>query len=248
MSVMDDVWGKPRYYKGIPIYPVTMEDAEIFYKCATSLNIPKSTIQEPEIIKMSYIKFLIFMPNLDPAFEDVLIRFTALLKMVFKAESIQFDINEKQRISVIIDDKYSFRESEFPKIRAIIAEQNLIKLEDDEYLNPEFRKKLLEAQEFLARTSGEVTPLDQRIIAYKCVSYSSYDDIRNMTIYQFTKELERIAHIRESDSLKMAVYSGMTQLKDNAKLPYWMGIIKDNEDDIVIDANKFKEDVAKKLE
>lgn len=247
MSEMNNVWGNPTYYKDIPIYPVKMQDAELFYKLATSLNIPKGTIQEPEIIKMSYVKFLLFMPNVDPSFEDVLIRFVSLLKMVFKAESVRFDVNDKGRISVLIDDYYSFRESEFPKIRAIIAEQNLIKLEDESYMNPEFRKKLKEAEEFMARKAGEVTPLDQRVIAYKCVMKSTYDEVRNMTIYQFTKELERIAHIKESDSLKQAVYSGMVNMKENAKLPSWMGIIKPPEDNLVMDANEAFKEVSAKL-
>lgn len=247
MSEMDNVWGKPTYYKDIPIYPVRMEDAELFYKLATSLNIPKSTIQDPEIIKMSYIKFLIFMPNIEPAFEDVLIRFVTLLKMVFRAETVRFEVNEKQRISVIIDEKLSFRETEFPKIRAIIAEKNLIKLEDEEYINPEFRKKLKEAEEFMAKKAGEVTPLDQRVIAYKCVMKSTYEEIRNMTIYQFTKELERIAHIKESESLKQAVYSGMISMKENAKIPSWMGIIKPPEDNLVLDASEAIKDVSSKL-
>ena len=248
VEYLEDVWGEPRYYRNIAIHPIKMKDALKFNKYVTSLNIPKNTIDDPEIIRMTYIKFLLVMATLDDSFKKVLENFIELLKLVLNAELIEFyQTDDGKRIIISVDNSFEIRESEFDKIKSIIAEQNLIELEDDKYLNPEFRQKLLEAKKFRERKNKKSAPLDEQIFIYRCFSGESYEKIKELTIYQFTNELKRYAQLKESDILQNAYYSGYKEFKDGFVPPSWMDKLQESKDDLVIDAESFISKAQKDL-
>lgn len=234
---LTDVWGKPRYYKTIPIYPIRMKDAPLFYETVQTLNIPKNSLQNPEFIKMSYIRFLLVMGEIDSEFKHIVDKFIILLKLVFRAEKVEFRSNEKGRLFVLLDDTPSFNELEFPKIKKIISEQNMVDL-DVEHMNADVKKKIQEAREFMARKGNASASIDQRIIAYRCVSKQSYEEIQEMTLYQFGRELETYSLIFESEAIRQARYSGMVSFKDESKLPTWLSAIEKAQDSAILDANE----------
>lgn len=245
---IEDVFGEPRYFKNLPIYPIKIKDSLKFEKYMRTLNIPKNTINDPLIIRMSYLRFLLTMPSIDESFQSIYDDFLELLKMVFRTSNIKFYQNDDgTRIFIVVDDEFEIRESEFDKIKKIICEQNLIELDNDEYLNAEFRQKLLEAKEFKARKNKNVAPLDQRIILFKCLSGESYDEIKEKTIYQFNNELRRYHHIKMSDALQFALYGGSKEFKDDSKIPEWFDKLVDKEDDLVMDAQTFTSKIQKDL-
>lgn len=64
---------------------------------------------------------------------------------------------------------------------------------------------------------------------------NTYEEIKNMTIYQFRKEIERIDLIKSADVLQSAQYSGMISFKEGATVPHWLDYIKErNSDDLIL--------------
>ncbi|MEQ6355254.1 hypothetical protein ABNX05_11550 [Lysinibacillus sp. M3] len=231
---LDNVWGNPKYHRNIPVYPVQMENIEQLYDAVQCLLLPKNTIQEPTIIKMSYLAFLFFVSS-DESNRHFFDKLITLIKIISRSENIRFDVDDKNKYSIVIDDEIVIRERDFEKIKAIIGEQNLIDV-SDESLGTDFDKAKSEARAFMNKKNKKMADLEQQIIAYKCVSKSSYDDIKKMTIYQFRKELERYDLIKSADILQNAQYSGMVSFKEGTVIPHWLDQIetKNPDDDLVL--------------
>jgi len=230
----DNVWGNPKYIKNTPIYPVKVENMIDFYEASNCLIIPKNSMSDPAIIKMSYLSFLIAVSR-NPEAEHLLDKIIKLIELVTRGNDIGFYLDEKNKIVISIDDKYSIHERDFDKFREIIGIQNLIETKDDS-LGSDFDKAKADAKVHLSKKNGRMADLEQQIFAYRCVQKLSYDEIRNLTIYQFRKEIERIDLIKSADILQNAQYSGMVSFKEGTTIPHWLDHIKDksSDDDLVL--------------
>ena len=241
-----DVFGKPRQYRGMSVYPIKMKDCDKFYDAVQCLMLPKNSSQDVELLKMSYLKFLIIVANTElKHFQDKLI---TLLELILHTDNFKITLNDKEKIEIIVDDEHVIRERDFDKIKTIISEQNLVDL-DDEFINPEVRAKINEAREFLSKRGNKAAGFDQQIVAYHCISGIPYREIEELTIYQFQKGLARFDHILGAEAILNARYSGMVEFKDESKIPHWMGHIEDStkNEEVILDANKFKNKASKEL-
>lgn len=231
---LDYIFGEPKFVNTTPIYPVRVKDMISLYESSSCLLIPKNSMTDIKIIKMSYLAFLIeeSYKNGGAILYDMLVN---LIKIVTREENIQFAKDEKGKYIILISDKHEIHEREFDKLREIIAKQNLIETKN-ESTGSDFDKAKEKAKRDLARRNGSMADLEQQIIAYKCVQKETYENIKNLTIYQFRKEIERIDLIKSADILQSAQYSGMVQFKDGTKVPHWLDQIKDKniDDDLVL--------------
>ena len=236
---LSDVWGNPRIYKNIEIHPIRMGDIELFYQHVQCLLLPKNSIQDAQILKMSYLAFLITVSSMEGN-EVLLQKLINLLHMILKTKNIKFEFNENGRIFIIVDDTNKLNERDFDKIKTIISEQNLIDLDDD-FVNDEVRKAIEDARAFLAKRDNKVASLDQQVVAYHCKTGLEYDKIANLTIYQFNKGLSRFDMISSSEAILAARYSGMVEFKDESKIPHWLSHIdeKKKNEDVIINASDF---------
>ncbi|MGG3892016.1 hypothetical protein [Metabacillus fastidiosus] len=235
-----NVFGKPVQYKELDIHPVKLIEANEFYDYVRCLLIPKNTFKEIEIIKMSYLKFLFYL-GLKDGHPYLLESLLKLLTIVFKTENISFKTDEREKITLIIDEKNEINENDFDKIKKIICNQNLITI-DDQILDPELEQKIKEAREFLQRKSGKMADLEQQIVAYHCAFKMKYDDIAELTIYQFQKGLSRMDLIKSADALQNAKYSGFVSVGENDKLPTWLTHIEESKDpnsDVLMSKGEF---------
>ncbi|MEK4121972.1 hypothetical protein [Lysinibacillus sp. FSL K6-0102] len=242
---LDNVWGNPKYVNGVPIYPVTMENILKLYETSTCLLIPKNSMSDPKIIKMSYLAFLIELGR-DEKNEHLLDKLDSLLKLVTRTENINYFIDEKNKFVISVDDDGFIKERDFEKLREIIGSQNLIKTKDDS-LGSDFDKAKEKAKDDLAKRNSKMADLEQQIVAYKCEQKTSYEEIRNLTIYQFRKELERIIFSKSADVLQNAQYSGMVSFKEGTKIPHWLDQIEDkNPDDDLVLSKEQLDQISKK--
>lgn len=272
--VMNDLQGLPRILRNkIPVYPIKMRDALDFYEAIAVLNIPKNATNDPDIIQMSYLKFLLLISASKEAsyLRDRLLK---LLKLIFRTEDVDLMIkikrerqveNEDGKLElieedvyisilekpdycfiegvqyfVIVDGQIELSEFDFSKIKTLISEQNMIDIED-ENVNPEFKKAMDEAKEFMAKRGNKPAPLDERLLAYQYEMKLTINDVFDMTLYQFNRSLESISHIKNSDMIQHARFSGMVSFKDDSKLPTWLSAIERSKDNpLLIDADKLK--------
>ncbi|NCI19858.1 hypothetical protein EJM73_09490 [Clostridium botulinum] len=245
-----DIRGKPKKYKGIEIYPVKIKDCEEFYNKIYTLQFDKNSIPDINIVRMSYLTFLYnlqILQNEDGTFlyENLLIDLIDLLELVLhkKAEEdFYLNANEKGQVELVFknekDEKLKFKNNDFEKLKKIIFKQNMIPY-DSEVLNPELKKAIQEAREVLYNVHKDKIPtLEEQICCYHCAFEMMYEDIDELTIYQFTKGLERKGLILSYQVYGVAVATGLA----SGEVPNWTDHIAEKGlyDDVIIDNDKLQ--------
>lgn len=263
---MNDLQGLHRTLRNkIPVYPIKMRDALDFYEAMPVLNIQKDSMDDAEIIQMSYLKFLLILSSPKEA-SHLRDKLFTLLKLIFRTDDIDIGIKYNDEyfsiienpdycfipdvpFFVVVDGQVELTEFDFSKIKNLVSEQNMIEVTDDGYQSKEYREAMERAKKFMEKKNGKQAPLDERILAYQYeMKIADINSIFDMTLYQFNRSLESIAHIKSSDSLQHAVYSGMVSTKDNSNLPTWLSAIERNkENPLLIDADKFASDMNQAL-
>lgn len=243
----NNAFGWDTEYKGVKIKPIKMKNCLEFYDAVRCLLIEKNKQPDPEIIKMSYFKFLI---------ELILSGHTYLyemLQLLFKLSmDIDLDLNRDLRqtkrggyyleINKTIDEENTIikiLERDFDKISNIICEQNVIDNEEDTILDPEFEKTMRETEEYFQKQKEKMATLEERIIIYHCLTGVDFEDIAEKTIYQFNKVIERFNVITEYKILRSAELSGMVEFKQ--PYPHMMSHIrkKGKYEDLLMSKDKF---------
>lgn len=146
----------------LQIHPVLLEDSLIFNSSYGILNIDKNSSSDPEIISMSYLKFLFKEKISEPYYKQQLFNICNLclglkspyIKMNEKNKPILYELGENG-ILLFITQK------EFEDIRRIILYQNLPDF-DDEYINPELKKAMQEQDELKVKNI-EIPSLERKI-------------------------------------------------------------------------------------
>lgn len=237
MSKLSVLWDDYQIYKGIKIYPFLMCNYDLFEELISILLFKKNIIGNVELIKMSYLKFLIsIIPYMadenGKQYVDVLNKLYDLLKYILKDQEFNIYIDEKEKIFINIktdNNSIILNERDFDKIKEIIFVQNAIPI-IDKRLHPDLQKELQENIKFMAKIQGQKEgTIEEQIISYKCkMRFESYKPIKKMTIYQFRKELSRLNLIIDYQIYKTAEMSGMVTF--NKPIPHWLSHISDKPD------------------
>lgn len=195
---LNDLWGYPQLYKGLKFYPIKIKDSDALEWFNKIFQYPKDYVPEKTILKMSYLKYLLFAVqySIDTNGNQIQSWLTELLKYVTKSENISFrlttlnipvdDIIQKTGIILKIND-IEFNEQEFDVIRAIILEQNGLSVEYIEEFNPQLEEYL----SFLNRKFSDVT-FEDEIFVFCCLMGKTVNELENYTLYQFRKHLDRL--------------------------------------------------------
>ncbi|APH20981.1 TPA: hypothetical protein ACXDAY_002077 [Clostridium botulinum] len=245
---LTNIRGKPKVYKGIEIYPVQIKDCEEFYKNLYVLQFDKNSIPDIQIVRMSYLTFLYSLQLMQDEkgkflFETLIIDLISLLELVLhkKAEEdFYLNVDEKglHLIFKTKDGELEFKSNDFEKLKKIIFKQNVIPY-DDEILNPELKKAIQEAREFMYnKTKDKLPTFEEQICCYHCALGLTYKDIDELTIYQFTKGLERRELIISYQVYGTAIATGMA----SGEIPNWSSHIPERGlyDDVTIDGNELE--------
>lgn len=217
------ILGYPQDFKGLKIYPVRLKNYEYFFNNINCLLYNKNEAQDVEIVKMSYLRFLLLLAYQEEVQSNDLTianQFENILNLCLGVE--QIDYEEKNNGVCLILDGIEIPENHFDKIKEIIFEQNMI--EKQEVLNPELKQSMQDAKKYKNKKSNEAS-LEEKIIAYHCETGMSYEDIAELTIFQFNKGLARMDMIKHYHILKTAESSGFVEFKE--QIPHWLDAIKE---------------------
>lgn len=239
MNDLSSVWGDPYNYKEINIYPVIMSDCINFYQWVSCLMYEKNKSKEIKILKMSYLHFLFYIATKAKdengnSYHFIIHNLESLLKLVFRADEIGYKVEND--IKLFIND-FEIDENDFEDIRQIILKQNLIRI-DENILDDEVQQAIQEAREFMANKTRSAT-LEEQIVSYHCLSGVPYDIIKNFTVYQFSKGIERFQIIKNYE-----VYGSLMAEHGSSKdIQYFLAHIEEKGlyDDVVMS----KEDLDK---
>jgi len=218
-SPENDIWGLPQVYKGVKFHPIRLRDVEYKDILYSTFGIPKMHIQDPMILKMSYLKFLLWVAERSvkgngTVFEE---RVKKFLKYSTKEDEIKFSYKEDlshpietERIQLLVHiGNTVFTEHEFDNIREIILEQNGIGIEYIETYNHEL-EKILSNQ---TRNSGISTNLSDEVFSLCSTLGVPIQDIENYTMHQFQSHLRRAVLLADYYVYRPLEASGQITLK-----------------------------------
>jgi hypothetical protein len=239
-----DIFGLPQEYRGIKLYPILLKDLEyqdLFYKVFAH---PKNYIPNVEVLKSSYLKFLLYV--ISPISKQNMIDdFLKVLKYITKKDDIKVLyrlINDKNDLSSIelkvSIDGIEIDEYEFEDIREIVLEQNNLSIEYVESYNPELEVHL----EFINKDSSDITLQDQ-IFTLCAIMKIPLSEISNYTLFQFGNIMEKVLVLREFDLYKPLLVSGQISLKNGGEVKHYLyhSMKKGRYDSILVDKDKFME-------
>lgn len=177
----------PIDYKGLLLYPVSIKKINKFLQSSSVLRIQKEYIPDKEIIKMSYLKFL--MTNIDKEKEEYgesltfdLLALCFMICMRIEEISIRLFIDEDGKTKLILNG-VEIDENEFDYLRKLILYQNLPNY-DDELMNPDLKNDLEEVDKI--KNGGEETEDFEHLIANLVIGTGmNIDDVKNLPIRKF---------------------------------------------------------------
>ena len=215
----NDLFSLPQIYKTISFYPIKVKDQpqlNLLYKIFAQ---PKEYINKKEIIKLSYIKYILYaFGDTEKVQEDII---KILEHITKKNVKIGYDLFNRNEIvsmenimfKIMIDD-VSFDEQEFDDIREIVLQQNGMSVEYVEAYRPDLEKKM----EFF--TFGNDVDFVDEIFTFAVQMRLGMEEIGNMTNYQLQSMIERLFVGKNYDMLKPLEVSGQIKLKSGEIKPY----------------------------
>lgn len=212
------------YNDKITLYPVTMKDVLTFQFLSQSLTVRKnSTFHEKEIIKMSYLEFLLYcLGNKEleaqyqiPGLSQYFLYAVKLLQICCQGADIQID----QQTGQVSINKECITSKIFDDLRRIIIIQNDIDFDMDEFLHHDTEQRLLKARKDLNKSESRAN-IEDYIDSLVIAMNTTEDRIMNMTIRKFWRYIKRY-QLRESYTIaKTGECSGMVSFKEPLK--HWM--------------------------
>lgn len=136
----------------LEIHPVYLENSLLFNSSYEILDIDKNSLNDPEIISMSYLKFLFKKKISDKYSRQQLFNICNLclglnkpyIQLDEKGKAVLYELDDNNNIILFITQK------EFEDIRRIILYQNIPDY-DDNYINPDLKKAMQEQDELLSK-------------------------------------------------------------------------------------------------
>ncbi len=225
------IYNEPfKYDENITLHPVTMKDVLTFQPLSQCIIVRKnSTFHEKQIIKMSYMDFLIFCLGKEdleeqykiPGLSHYYIFALQLLKLCCPESEIK--VNEQNGYFVINDKTVT--PQMFDDLRRIIIIQNDIDFDIDEFLNYDTEQRLLKAQKDSSKNTKDNTPnIEDYIDSLAIVMKMTEKEILNMTIRKFWRYIKRYQLYESYNILKTGECSGMVSFKE--PIEYWMSGIE----------------------
>lgn len=219
------IYNKPvKYTENIILYPVTMNDIVTFQALSQSITVRKnSTFHEKQIIKMTYLDFLLYClgnEELEKQYKIIGLSqyfFYAIQLLQLCCKDAEIKLN--QQTGQIIINGEVITPQIFDDLRRIIIIQNDIDFDIDEFLNYDTEQRLLKAQKHLDRDNDKAN-IEDYIDSLVIAMHTTEDRIMDMTIRKFWRYIKRYNLHENYTIMRTGECSGMVSYKEPIK--HWM--------------------------
>lgn len=219
------IYNKPvKYTENIILYPVTMNDIVTFQALSQSITVRKnSTFHEKQIIKMTYLDFLLYCLGNEELEEQY--KIIGLSQYFFYAIQLlqlccrDAEIKLNQQTGQIIINGEVITPQMFDDLRRIIIIQNDIDFDIDEFLNYDTEQRLLKAQKDLDKDKDKAS-IEDYIDSLVIAMHTTEDRIMEMTIRKFWRYIKRYNLHENYTIMRTGECSGMVSYKEPIK--HWM--------------------------
>lgn len=125
----------------IKVIPVNVKQSHIFNSSVDIIAFDKNTVNDPKVISMSYLEFVLNLAQQDKVY---LYKLVNIIKLCLDIDYPSVETTETGK-PLIINAKTGMKitHKDFEDIRRIILYQNLLHY-DDEYINPDLKKAMQE--------------------------------------------------------------------------------------------------------
>ena len=191
--------------KLIKIYPIMVEDSEIFLSSMNILMVDKNSSPSVEIIQMSYLDFVYKV-----LFQEVVnvSKFLNILKYCLHINKPFVGYTEQNRPYLRDNETgLEINAKDFENIRRIILYQNLIHY-DDEYINPE-AKKAMDEIDTLRNANVELPSIERKMAIITAHCGISKQEQMNMTFRSHSLLFEEVYGEVEFETIRpIMMYAG----------------------------------------
>lgn len=226
------IYNKPvKYTENIILYPVTMNDIVTFQALSQSITVRKnSTFHEKQIIKMTYLDFLLYClgnEELEKQYKIIGLSqyfFYAIQLLQLCCKDAEIKLN--QQTGQIIINGEVITPQIFDDLRRIIIIQNDIDFDIDEFLNYDTEQRLLKAQKDLDKDKDKAN-IEDYIDSLVIAMHTTEDRIMEMTIRKFWRYVKRYNLHENYTIMRTGECSGMVSFKEPIK--HWMVSLEEDD-------------------
>lgn len=242
------IYNKPvKYTENIILYPVTMNDIVTFQALSQSITVRKnSTFHEKQIIKMTYLDFLLYClgnEELEKQYKIIGLSqyfFYAIQLLQLCCKDAEIRLN--QQTGQIVINGEVITPQVFDDLRRIIIIQNDIDFDIDEFLNYDTEQRLLKAQKDLDKDKDKAN-IEDYIDSLVIAMHTTEDRIMEMTIRKFWRYVKRYNLHENYTIMRTGECSGMVSFKEPIK--HWMVSLE--EDDKYSNLKANEEEIRSKV-
>jgi len=226
---INDVFGLPQEYKGIKIYPLKMKEEGYIELMYSLLGQPKNHIPVKEIIKMSYLRFLLYVvfykKKTYAEVGDDLIKF---LSHVLRTDKISIDAkiedrpgDEFDRMSLYLKvDDAVLKEDEFRHIREIILEQNGVGVRVIDDFDPSL-EGAFRSFNIMGQGGQESITLSDEIFTFCALMNKDVSETSDYTLFQFKMQMEKAMALLNYKLYRPLEAAGEIEVK-GGKIPHFL--------------------------
>lgn len=226
------IYNKPvKYTENIILYPVTMNDIVTFQALSQSITVRKnSTFHEKQIIKMTYLDFLLYClgnEELEKQYKIIGLSqyfFYAIQLLQLCCKDAEIRLN--QQTGQIVINGEVITPQVFDDLRRIIIIQNDIDFDIDEFLNYDTEQRLLKAQKDLDKDKDKAN-IEDYIDSLVIAMHTTEDRIMEMTIRKFWRYVKRYNLHENYTIMRTGECSGMVSFKEPIK--HWMVSLEEDD-------------------
>lgn len=235
----NDIFGLPQQYKGIDFYPIKIKESKLLELFYLLMTIPKNFGQPKEIVKMSYIRYMIYAcEDIQKMENDFVFFLSSISKKEVHLAIKQKDLSEEfsfNNSNIIISfGKTELTEWEFEELREIILEQNGLSIEFVNQYHPELEAKMN------AIRSTNLLSFEDQIFTIMALRNKDPAEVGEYTIYQMQQLFDRMVTLKQFDLYQPLVTSGAITLKNGEVKSYLYHIGKRGRyDEIMIEKSKY---------
>jgi len=204
----------------ILIYPIKVSQWAIFNGNLGILSINKNEINDADIIRMSYLDFIV---NLCKQNKEHFLNLAVIIKYSLGENIISFEKDKGKNVLAVSDEsilengdktyiiKYFINSKEFDEIKRIILYQNVYDYDDIE-LSPDV-KKIVEDYYMLTNSGNKKIKLEEKMAFIGNICGLKKEEILGMTYRDFTVRFELALEQIEYSINKTAEMSGNIKFK-----------------------------------
>lgn len=190
--------------QSINIYPVSVQESEIFLSSIDIISIDKNIVSDVNIIQMSYLQFIIELIRNNESLKQKLVNIL-IICLHLKWPEIIYKENRPciydKELDITITSKH------FDEIKRIILYQNLVHY-DDEYINPDVKKAIDDYEKIKSRNI-ELPTLERKISLITSHTGLSKSEQLKMSFRAHSLLFEEMRNEIEYTLIKpLALYSG----------------------------------------